>query len=627
MHALAHAMNQALGNVGQTLRYVQVPEARPEIHRDSLAALVGAMQKGDVQTLVILGGNPAYTAPADLAFADALGKVPFSLHLGLYLDETAVMSTWHVPQAHFLETWGDERAFDGTATITQPLILPFYGGKSPIEVLAAAQGQADANAYDLVRAYWKAQVSGSFDDFWRETVYRGVVAGTQAASASPQPGSFDVTLPAAADLEIHLMLDPSIHDGRFANNGWLQELPKPFTNLSWDNAALMAPSTAEGLGVTTNDVVTLEVGGRKVQAPVWVHPGQAAGAISLALGFGRTATGHVGRGVGVDAYPLRTTDAPWFAPVKVTRGNETYKLVTTQVHHSLNGTGERRNIMRTGTIEEFRAEPEEPSFVHLAEQASDLYPDYVYTSYKWGMVVDQNVCLGCNACVAACQAENNIPIVGKAQVAKGREMHWIRVDNYFVGDLDDPQYFHQPMPCQQCEKAPCEPVCPVGATVHDAEGLNVMVYNRCVGTRYCSNNCPYKVRRFNFLQFAELDTTATELSLANNPDVTVRSRGVMEKCTYCQQRIAEARIDALNEDRTIRDGEVVTACQAACPTNAIVFGDLAIPESRVNTFKASPLNYTLLEELNTFPRTSYLAKLKNPNPALALSHGGAQEGA
>ncbi len=627
VHALAHAINDALGNVGSTLRYVASPEARPEVHRESLGALFTAMEVGEVRLLLVLGANPVYSAPADLDIASAIAKVPLSLHLGAYRDETAAVTTWHVPQAHFLETWSDARAFDGTATIQQPLILPFYGGKSEIEVLAALQGQPEANGYDLVRATWQDSVSGSFDDFWRESVYRGVVRDTASAEAAVTLQPFDATVPMAGDLTLHFVLDPSIQDGRFANNGWLQELPKPFSNLSWDNALLVAPSTAEALGVHSHDVVTLEVDRRTLEAPVWVHPGQAPGALTLALGFGRQATGRVGTGVGVDAYTLRTRQGMWTASVKLTPTTQSYHLVTTQLHHNLDGTGEKRHIIRAGTLEEFNANPEHPHFVHpVAHEESDLYADYEYTSYRWGMVIDQSVCLGCNACVVACQSENNVPIVGKAQVAKGREMHWIRVDNYHAGDLDDPQYYHQPMPCQQCEKAPCEPVCPVGATTHDAEGLNVMVYNRCVGTRYCSNNCPYKVRRFNFLQFAELDTTATELSLANNPDVTVRNRGVMEKCTYCQQRIVEARITSLNEDRSIRDGEVVTACQAACPSRAIVFGDLSDPGSEVVKVKGSPLNYRLLEELNTYPRTSYLAKLRNPNPAI-LRAGAAKEGA
>lgn len=625
VHALAHAINDALGNVGSTVRYVASADARPAIHREELADLSAALRAGEVQALLILGGNPAYTAPTDVGFAAALERVPFSAHLGLYVDETALLCTWHVPEAHFLETWSDVRAYDGTVTIQQPLILPFYGGKNALEVLAALRGDAEARAYDVVRSSWQERVSGSFDDFWRESVYRGAVAGSASPEADVSVGVIDARLPEAADLELRFAFDPSVLDGRFANNGWLQELPKPFSNLTWDNAALVAPATAEAIGVSTGDVVTLEANGGTIDVPVWVQPGQAVGAVTVALGFGRTSAGKVGSGVGANAYLLRTSGSPWSTAARVRTTNRRHKLASTQMHHALEGTGDARHIVRAGTLAQFREEPEHPHFAHpVAHHEADLYPDFAYDGYKWGMVIDQTVCTGCNACVVACQSENNIPVVGKEQVLVGREMHWIRVDNYYGGSVDDPQFYHQPMPCQQCEKAPCEPVCPVGATVHDSEGLNVMVYNRCVGTRYCSNNCPYKVRRFNWLQYAELTTDATELSLANNPDVTVRSRGVMEKCSYCSQRIAKARIDAANEDRKIRDGEVVTACQAACPTQAIVFGDLNDPAARINRAKASPLNYGLLEELQTFPRTTYLAKVKNPHPSLA--GGGAQEG-
>jgi len=628
VHALAAAINQALGSAGTTVNYVESPAARPAVHGEELAALTSAMQAGDVQLLVMLSGNPLYNAPADLDFAGALGNVPLSVHLGLYLDETGRASTWHVPQTHFLETWSDARAFDGTVTITQPLILPFYRGKSEHELVAALLGGPEAVGYDLVRGHWEQRVSGSFEDFWRESVFRGVVAGSAAPQASVTAAAVSEPLPEGAPLEVHFRLDTSVLDGRFANNGWLQELPRPISKLTWDNAAILAAADAEELGVSTGDVIALRHDGRSLELPVWVQPGQAAGAISVALGYGREAAGSIGNGVGVNAFLLRTSGSQWFGPAEaeVTAGH--YDLVSTQSHHALDGTGEARHIIRAGTIQEFRDEPEHPHFAHpVVHHENDLYPDFVYEGYKWGMVIDQTVCTGCNACVVACQSENNVPIVGKAQVAVGREMHWLRVDSYYGGGVDDPEFYAQPMPCQQCEKAPCEPVCPVGATVHDSEGLNVMVYNRCVGTRYCSNNCPYKVRRFNWLQFAELATDATELSLAHNPDVTVRSRGVMEKCTYCTQRISRARIEAANEDRRIADGEVVTACQAACPTQAITFGDLNDESSAVNRVKASPLNHTLLEELQTFPRTSYLAKVKNPNQALSQASPGAQTSA
>lgn len=623
VHALAAAINAALDNVGATVRYVESPLARPVDGVQSLRELSDAMRGGEVEVLVVLGANPVYTAPADTDFAGALERVPLSIHLGQYLNETAASCTWHVPQTHYLETWSDARAFDGTITIMQPLIAPFYGGKSEHEVLAAIAGEPDARGYDIVRSYWRDRIAGDFDDFWRRAMYRGVIPDTQSADRSVSVQSFDVQLPTAeGEYTLLLRPDPSIGDGRWSNNGWLQELPKPFTKLTWDNAALMSAATAESLGVRNEDMVTISAAGRAVTAPVWVLPGQAARTVTLHLGYGRERAGRIADGIGVNAYRLSTTDHPADVPATVRPAPGSYKLSDTQTHHSLEGTGEKRHIVRSGTLAEFREDPDHPSFVHPIEHhESDLYPDYKYESYAWGMVIDMTVCTGCNACVTACQAENNIPIVGKDEVRIGREMHWIRVDNYYRGDIDDPEYFHQPMACQHCEKAPCEPVCPVGATMHDQEGLNVMVYNRCVGTRYCSNNCPYKVRRFNFLQYAELDVSATELSLANNPDVSVRSRGVMEKCTYCTQRISGARIESNNEGRAIRDGEVVTACQAACPTEAIVFGDINDPNSAVTVTKRSPLNFALLEELNVFPRTTYLANVKNPNPALAGTEG------
>ncbi|MFA5593671.1 MAG: TAT-variant-translocated molybdopterin oxidoreductase [Trueperaceae bacterium] len=621
VHALAHALNDALGNVGNTVRYVMPAAARPANHAAELTELVSAMNAGDVSTLLIFDANPVYTAPAALGFEQALSRVAFSAKLGQYHDETSAHVTWSLPQTHFLETWGDARAFDGTISIQQPLILPFYGGKSNVEVLDMVLGNANSSGYNLVRNYWRSTVTGSFDDFWRETVFSGVVAGSTSPVVAIGTAQAGGDLPQAAEYELSLVLDSAVMDGRFANNGWLQELPRPITKLTWDNAAFVAPATAESLGVGTGDLVRLNSGGREVTAPVWIQPGQAQGAITLQLGYGRTAAGNVGNNVGVNAYELLDLSANGTQPVTVTKVAGSHKLVSTQIHHALEGTGEARHIVRYGTVQEFRdyvANPDELSFVHpVPHLHADLYPDFQYEGYRWGMVIDQTVCTGCNACVVACQSENNIPVVGKDQVAVGREMHWIRVDSYFGGSIDEPEFFSQPMPCQQCEKAPCEPVCPVGATVHDSEGLNVMVYNRCVGTRYCSNNCPYKVRRFNWLQYAELATDATELSLANNPDVTVRSRGVMEKCTYCTQRISMARIDASNEDRRIADGEVVTACQAACPTQAIVFGDLNDPASAVARVKSSPLNYAMLEELQTFPRTSYLAKVKNPNEAVS----------
>ncbi|MDZ7801577.1 MAG: TAT-variant-translocated molybdopterin oxidoreductase [Trueperaceae bacterium] len=623
VHALALAMNEALDAVGRTVSLREPVEMRPESHAESLGELVDAMNAGEVERLVILGANPVYTAPAALDFAAALRRVGTSLHMGLYRDETGSATTWHVPEAHHLETWSDARAFDGTANVMQPLIQPFYGGRAPHELLSLLSGAPDASAHDLVRETWRQRVDGDFEGFWRDTVHRGTVRDSAASEVDASLGSLDLSLPPRSDeLTLVLRPDPSLGDGRWSNNGWLQELPKPFTKLTWDNAALLSAATAESLGVRNEDLLDLEVEGRSVTAPVWILPGQADGVVVLHLGYGREAAGRVGDGVGVDAYRLMGR-TPGPAPVRAAKARGRQELASTQLHAALDGTAERRHIVRHGTLQDLQAEPDHPSFVHPVEHhESDLRNDYVYESYAWGMVIDMSVCTGCNACVTACQAENNVPIVGKDQVRIGREMHWIRVDGYFAGGVDDPDFYHMPMACQHCERAPCEPVCPVGATVHDSEGLNVMVYNRCVGTRYCSNNCPYKVRRFNYLQYAELEGNATELSLANNPDVTVRSRGVMEKCTYCTQRISRARVDANAEDRAIRDGEIVTACQAACPSEAIVFGDTNDPESRVTATKRSVLNYAVLEELNTVPRTTYLAHVRNPHPALAGDDSG-----
>jgi molybdopterin-containing oxidoreductase family iron-sulfur binding subunit len=422
----------------------------------------------------------------------------------------------------------------------------------------------------------------------------------------------------APAFEVNFRRDSTIYDGRFANNGWLQELPKPVTKLTWDNAALMAPGTAERLDVENGDVIEVRHEGRTLRIPVWITPGHAQDAITIPLGYGRTRAGRVGNATGFNGYVLRGSAALSFGAADVSKTGETYRLVNTQDHWSIDG----RNIVRAAGLEEYKAEP---AFVknheHLKlDQPISLYPAHDYsTSPQWGMAIDMNTCTGCGACVVACVAENNIPVVGKEQVGRNREMHWLRIDRYYTGAIDNPDTYHQPMPCQHCENAPCEVVCPVAATVHSAEGLNDMVYNRCVGTRYCSNNCPWKVRRFNFFLYQDWNTTT--LTLQRNPDVTVRSRGVMEKCTYCVQRINHARVQAKREDRDIRDGEVLTACQAVCPSDAIVFGNIADPTSRVAQLKASPRNYVTLDELNTRPRTSYLAAVRNPNPALPWPGG------
>jgi molybdopterin-containing oxidoreductase family iron-sulfur binding subunit len=424
-------------------------------------------------------------------------------------------------------------------------------------------------------------------------------------------------VPLIAGIEVNFRRDPTIYDGRFANNGWLQELPKPVTKLTWDNAALMAPATAERLDLHNGDIIQVTHEGRQLRIPIWINPGHAADALTIHLGYGRTRAGRVGNATGFDAYVLRGSTSPWFGAADVSATGDHYDLVSTQDHWAIEG----RNIVRSAPLQEFKAKPtfaREMEHMKLDKRIS-LYPAREYTGNQWGMAIDLNTCTGCGTCVVACQAENNIPVVGKEQVSLNREMHWLRVDRYYSGPLDNPDTFVQPMPCQQCENAPCEVVCPVAATVHSEEGLNDMVYNRCVGTRYCSNNCPWKVRRFNFLLYQDWNTET--LKLQRNPDVTVRSRGVMEKCTYCVQRINSARIQAKREDREIRDGEILTACQAACPTDSIVFGNINDPKSRVSQLKASARNYTTLEELNTRPRTTYLAAVRNPHSSLPTNVG------
>lgn len=624
-HALVWAMNAALGNLGQTVEFIEPVEARSdEPHLESLAALVADMQAGKVEVLLILGANPVYTAPADLGFAAALEKVPLRIHWGLYQDETALLCHWHVPAAHVLESWGDLRAYDGTVSLIQPLIAPLYEGKTAYEMLAAFSSQPSRSAYDIVRDYWKGVWGeAGFEERWRRALHDGVVAGStperKTVSLRPEAVQGLAPLPSAQGLELVVRPDPTVYDGRYANNGWLQELPKPLTKLTWDNAAYVAPSTAERLGLQNGDLVEIRVEERTVRAPVWIQPGQAADTVAVHLGYGRTQAGRVGNGLGFNAYALCSARAFWSARGaelrKVGRG---YRFACTQDHFSLEG----RDILRKGTLEEYRKDPSLAPHHHGSEAHGELpsfYPGFRYDGYAWGMAIDLNACIGCGACTIACVAENNIAVVGKDQVARGREMHWIRVDRYYEGDWEAPEFVHQPVPCQQCENAPCELVCPVNATVHSAEGLNDMVYNRCVGTKYCSNNCPYKVRRFNFYLYQDWYTES--LKAMRNPDVTVRSRGVMEKCTYCVQRINEARIAAKREGRQIRDGEIVTACQQVCPTEAIVFGNINDRQSRVAQLRALPRNYQLLAELNTRPRTTYLAAVRNPNPELSSGKG------
>ncbi|MDX6271819.1 MAG: hypothetical protein QOD28_3042 [Acidobacteriota bacterium] len=740
VHALAHAMNQALGNVGQTVVYTDPIEAQPVDQVASLRELVGDIEAGRVEMLVIVGGNPVYNAPVDLALTkerlDKIrtpdGKDGLRIHLSLYDDETSELCHWHIPETHYLESWGDTRAHDGTVSIIQPLIAPLYKGRSVNEFLAAFTDKPEQSGYDIVRDYWRTQrletlvaaqpataaaqatapqgaVSGNgsggvgnthgegaaaghnaaganapaspgptpsgsptpsgtpnaagarvaaapanFDEAWRRVVHDGVVPGTAAKERSVTVGGnwSANLLPAQAasggQFEIVFRPDPNIYDGRFANNGWLQELPKPLTKVTWDNAAYMSLNTARRMfGLNENDytfkgrefdapLVDLRYRGQTVRAPVLIVPGQPDDVVTVHLGYGRTRAGRVGtttedKPLGFNAYRLRTSDAMWQgAGLEVAPTGEEYLLAVTQLHFNMEG----RDIVRSNTLNEYLSNTGDSSReVHggasLAthEGAAEtvgkethkepgghdsLYPNYEYNGYKWGMAVDIASCVGCQSCIIACQSENNIPIVGKEQVSRSRHMHWLRVDTYFKGLAENPEGAHfMPIPCMHCELAPCEPVCPVHATVHSAEGTNDMVYNRCVGTRYCSNNCPYKVRRFNFLLYQDFNTPS--LKMMRNPDVTVRSRGVMEKCTYCIQRISYARIESEKESRRVRDGEIVTACQSACPTEAIIFGDLNDPESRVAKMQHDQRNYSLLAELNTRPRTTYLSAMRNPN--------------
>jgi MoCo/4Fe-4S cofactor protein with predicted Tat translocation signal len=692
IHALAHAMNNALGNVGKTVFYTDPLEVNSVDHRQSLQELVNDINSGQVELLVIVGGNPVHNAPADLTFVEQLKKVKLRVHLSEYKDETSEWCHWHVPAAHYLESWGDTRSYDGTVTIMQPLIEPLYEGKTAYELLSVFSKEYDRKPYEIVKTYWQKQRAGGgnqtnqqpaqtavtnqqhaapasspapasapapspspsqdFENWWRKTIHDGFIPDsafkpkTVALNSGWASQQTPAQQQATGGFELVFRTDPSIYDGRFANNGWLQELPRPLTKITWDNVAVVSPNSAQQIAGETDNggaikgrehyvpvVAITNPQGQSVEAPLWIMPGQPDGVITVHLGYGRRLAGKVGSGeigmgapneiVGFDAYQIRTSFAPWFQTgVQVRRVTGEHLLATTQLHFNLEDpkfSTEERDVVRSQTLgaflngERYEDEHDHPS----------LYPDYPYQNqdentpnYAWGMAIDLNNCIGCNACTVACQSENNIPVVGKTEVVRSREMHWIRVDTYFRGfDPSHPEATNfMPVPCMHCENAPCEPVCPVHATVHSAEGLNDMVYNRCVGTKYCSNNCPYKVRRFNFFLYQDWNTPTYQLM--RNPDVSVRSRGVMEKCTYCVQRIQNAKIQAELEDRKVKDGEIITACQAACPTETIVFGDVNDPNSRVSKLKRSERNYSLLGDLNTRPRTTYLSQLKNPNPEI-----------
>jgi molybdopterin-containing oxidoreductase family iron-sulfur binding subunit len=704
VHALAHAMNDKLEAAGKTVVYAEPFSPSETTQVEQLKQLAGEIDGGQVKMLVILGGNPAYNTPSDLKLnKERMEKIRLRVHLGQHFDETAELCHWHIGEKHFLETWSDARAYDGTASVVQPLIKPLYDGKSAHEVAQVFfKENFDKKDHDIVKEFWQKQtlnmtpkpiaavtenkeseaktepkteakvetkptpaakttpaaspapatqttaaptVAKDFENNWRKIVHDGFVPNSEAKPKAVSVNTAFLSQPQApvsvGGLEISILPDPSVYDGRFTNNGWLQELPNPLTKITWDNVALVSPATAKRLGINQgrdesefaggtlgtsfintkggnlfSDLVTLKYQGSDVSKPVpmWIAPGQPDDVVTIFMGYGRTRAGRIGTGLGYSAFDVQRSDAMWFGSGGLTKTGEQATIASTQIHFNMEG----RDLLRVWDLEEFEKNP------RMGEQ-KDYYDESMYPreefqrqyneNHRWGMTIDLNNCVGCNACVIACQSENNIPVVGKEQVERSREMHWLRIDTYYGGELDDPQGPHfQPVLCQQCEQAPCETVCPVHATVHSAEGLNDMVYNRCIGTRYCSNNCPYKVRRFNFLLYQDWDTP--QYKLMRNPEVSVRSRGVMEKCTYCTQRISSARIEAEKDGRAIRDGEILTACQSVCPADAIVFGDMNDKESKVSKLKEDHRNYNLLNDLNTQPRTTYLAGLKNQNKAM-----------
>jgi molybdopterin-containing oxidoreductase family iron-sulfur binding subunit len=651
---IALAINETLGNIGSTISVSNDPiNPLPSDQLGDLKTLVGDLNEGKVDWLVILNANPIYSAPADLEFATAFNNAKIVAHLGSHVDETGRLAHWHIPAAHYLESWSDARAYDGTATIVQPLIDPLYGGKTAHDLFQVLLSEPSLSAYEAVRATWEPAIKGDFEQGWRKALYAGWVEGTSSNSTgdkksvdtnsstvhAPSVIALPVIIPAPESkdsLEIIFRPDPNIYDGRWSNVGWLQELPKPVTNLSWDNAALISGATLDHFGLEEDDIVELTVNGRKVTAPVLVAPGHPDNSVTVHLGYGRTFAGRVGTGAGFNAYLIRTTTAPFHAAGSLRKVDGKWGIAVTKSHYrdhrpklfSGEGTGNNsleadeaineRGIIRYATLDQYKADPgfaNEGETHSTTDKSNSLFPNWEYKDNAWGMSIDMNSCTGCNACIVGCYAENNIPVVGKQQVRIGRNMQWLRIDTYFEGDLAAPRAHFQPMACQHCENAPCEQVCPVGATVHTPEGLNAMVYNRCVGTRYCSNNCPYKVRRFNFLLYSDFDTES--LKLMRNPDVTVRSRGVMEKCSYCVQRIEAAKITADKENRPVRDGEIVTACQQACPASAITFGNINDRQSKVAKLQADERSYQVLADLNTRPRTKYVAAVLNLNSEIA----------
>lgn len=657
VHALAAAINGGLSAVGSLVAYFPAFEPERKSVRESLSELVADAEQ--IRTLLVLGGNPVYETPGDVDFAGILAREGVtSFHLSSHRDETSQAATWHLPKAHALEAWGDLQSADGTVSLQQPMIDPIWGGRSVLEWLAKAAGERHWRGHPVVRRTMREERGAvGFERRWRAALHAGVIAGSAGRPGTvPLQGaalvaSFQEPAPASEGMEVVFAPDPCLWTGEHANNLWALETPDPMTKIVWDNVAIVSYTTRRGLELENGDMIRLSRDGAEpIEVPVWALPGQADDTITLNLGWGRTAAGRygtaqtwpgLGPGFGVepdwkaggfDVSPLRTLSGFYQATgVSLEKTSDEYDVVQTQTHGYMEG----RPIAIDATLEEYRDDPEFASFqtVEFSHtgplwEEVDYSPREVATGrmlHKWGMVIDLSACVGCNACVVACQAENNIPAVGKQEVKRGREMAWLRIDRYFVGTNDaDPQVTYQPLTCQQCEEAPCENVCPVNATAHSPEGLNDMAYNRCIGTRYCANNCPYKVRRFNYLDWhSHLDDPWTmhgnfpeTRKMAFNPNVTVRSRGVMEKCTYCVQRIQEAKFTARREHRTVRDGDITTACQQACPANAVTFGDLNDPTSRVARLDALNRRYKLLAELGTQPRTTFLGKIRNPNPAL-----------
>ncbi|MEM9663886.1 MAG: TAT-variant-translocated molybdopterin oxidoreductase [Bacteroidota bacterium] len=679
VHALCAAINARLGAYGTTVELLGAPDVEPATPMRDLLELMRSMRQGEFDAFILLGVNPVYDAPVDLDVAGAMGAVPETIHLGPHVDETAREARWHLPLAHYLEAWGDGRAYDGTLSVIQPLIAPLYeDAHSAAEVLSLLATGIDSAGYDIVRSVWRGEVDGPFEKGWRRVLHDGFLPETRYANAQVtgpvQVPAFDnarLTGLAQDDLEVVFRLSDTVFDGSYTNNAWCLELPDPANKIVWDNVAVFSPNTAEALGVTVEyrtgthyvSMIDLRVNGQTVQMPAWILPGHADNSVTVHLGFGRDISsvreirkaiffdtdhktdiygqGAISSEVGVNVGPLRSLDGPRIATeVSVVPTGETYEIVTTQ-DHGFMGPGpsesEARPLARFATISEYEAQPDifpamEPTLP--GGEAWEDYPtlwqddhpsqtdalkDNPYYKNQWAMTVDLNVCSGCNACVVACQAENNIMVIGKEEVGKGREMHWLRIDRYFVTegesqDLSDPKMVVQPLSCVHCENAPCEAVCPVAATVHSPDGTNQMIYNRCIGTRYCSNNCPYKVRRYNWFNWTK--NLPVQVRMQLNPNVTTRFRGVMEKCSYCIQRIREVQQRAGLENRPIVDGEIKSACQQACPSDAIAFGDLNDPNSDVVRMKANTRRYDLLAYLNVKPRTSYLGRLSNPNPRL-----------